>query len=192
MRIIAGKAGRIRLDVPRGSGARPTTDRVREALFSILGERVVGERVLDLYAGSGALGLEALSRGAAEAVFVEMKGEACKVIGQNIERAGFKPEEARVRKGTVEFFLKGVPQSGGGRYGLIFADPPYRKGGVGNGGAGPLVESSVLPEWLEPEGWLVLEMAADECFELKHGWEVGDERRYGGTKTVILSRSDEK
>ncbi len=189
MRIIAGKAGRIRLDVPQGSGSRPTTDRVREALFSILGDRVAGARVLDLFAGSGALGLEALSRGAKEAVFVEVADEACEVIRRNLGRAGFKPEEGRVRKGTVESFLKVPPRSEGDRYELIFADPPYKKGGVDGGGAGPLLENALLPEWLEADGRLVLEMAVEERVEPGPGWKVVDERRYGGTNIMILTRS---
>ena len=189
MRIIAGKAGRIRLDVPRGGGARPTTDRVREALFSIIGERAVGARVLDLFAGSGALGLEALSRGAKEAVFVELSGEACGVIGRNFERAGFDSEAGRVQKSRVESFLKGPPRSEEGRYELIFADPPYKKGNSDGGGAGALVADASLGDWLKSGGWLILEMAVEERVDLEPGWEIIDERRYGGTKIMILTRN---
>ena len=122
-RIIAGTAGGRTLRTPPGAGTRPTSDRVREALFSALDARgaVAGSRVLDLYAGSGALGLEALSRGAATAVFVEADGRAASVVRANAGALGFATA-ARVVAGTVERVLAGRPDS---PYDLVLLDPPY-------------------------------------------------------------------
>jgi 16S rRNA (guanine966-N2)-methyltransferase len=122
-RVIAGAAGGRRLRTPPGTGTRPTTDRVREALFSSLGD-LTGARVLDLYAGSGALGLEALSRGAAEATFVERAPAVGKLIRGNLrdlELAG-----GRVVVADVETFLDRRPHPGDAApYDVVFADPPY-------------------------------------------------------------------
>ena len=120
VRIIAGKAGRTAIRVP-SSVTRPTTDFVRQAVFSILAARVVGARVLDLFAGSGALGLEALSRGAASCVFVENHRQATSVITKNLEKS--KLTGGRVVTGAVDAFLRRDTA----QYDLVFADPPYWK-----------------------------------------------------------------
>src|SRR3954454_20252175 len=95
MRVIAGRFGGRRLQAPAGAATRPTSDRVREALFAIRGERVAGARVLDLYAGSGALGIEALSRGAAEATFVDSAPAAVRAVRANLEAVGAQAEVRR-------------------------------------------------------------------------------------------------
>jgi len=118
MRIIAGKAGRIAIKVPVAV-TRPTTDFVRQAIFSILGERVDNARVLDLFAGSGAIGLEALSRGAASCVFVDEHRQASNVISENLAKS--RLEGGRVVKAEVATHLK----RDAAIYDLIFADPPY-------------------------------------------------------------------
>jgi 16S rRNA (guanine966-N2)-methyltransferase len=121
MRIVAGRHGGRRISAPPGSGTRPTSDRVREALFSVLGD-VSGLTVLDLFAGSGALGLEALSRGAARATFVERDPAAVRVLQTNLDALG---EEADVRRTDARAFLRNA--SGTGEpYDLLFLDPPYR------------------------------------------------------------------
>src|ERR687889_1762341 len=102
MRVIAGTYGGRRLQAPPGTDTRPTSDRVREALFSILGERVEGARVLDLFAGSGALGIEALSRGAAEATFVDKAPAAIRAVRANLEAVG---ADADVRRSDARRFL---------------------------------------------------------------------------------------
>ncbi len=117
LRVVAGRFGGRRLERPRGAPTRPTADRVREALFSMLGD-VDGDRVLDLFAGSGALGIEALSRGAASAVFVERDARAAAAIKRNLESLGV---EARVARQDVLGFL-GREQ---GPFDLVFCDPPY-------------------------------------------------------------------
>lgn len=108
---------------PKGLATRPTADRVREALFDILGPRVAGAEVLDLFAGSGAVGIEALSRGAARAVFVERDHAAVAALRQNLDRLGLAPR-ARVIVRDVEAALRGLARRGA-RFDLVFLDPPY-------------------------------------------------------------------
>jgi 16S rRNA (guanine966-N2)-methyltransferase len=125
-RVIAGEAGGRRLTVPAGRDTRPTSDRAREGLFaavtSIMGS-LAGARVLDLYAGSGAVGLEALSRGAGHVLLVESGARAARVIRENIESIGLAGAE--VITDRVERVLGRGPAPGGGRYDIVFADPPY-------------------------------------------------------------------
>ena len=150
MRIIAGQAkGRV-LKVPR-EVSRPTTDRVRESVFGILAPVLNGAKVLDLFAGSGSLGLEALSRGAAECVFVEQDRGACRVIEENLKKTGLAG--GQVRSMEVSRFLKGR----GGCYDLIFADPPYADGL--RDPASELLKVDDWTEWFSDEGFLILEQA---------------------------------
>lgn len=129
MRIIAGEQRGRRLVAPKGDGTRPTTDRVRESLFSALSSArggFEGAVVLDAFAGSGALGLEALSRGAAFACLCERAPAALRAIGQNVETLGYGPDRVRTVRGDV---LKGSvprpPAAAAGGYDLVFLDPPY-------------------------------------------------------------------
>ncbi|MCA1687174.1 MAG: 16S rRNA (guanine(966)-N(2))-methyltransferase RsmD [Actinobacteria bacterium] len=123
MRVIAGTAGGIRLaPVPRG--VRPTPDRVRESVFNALGQFFDGGDILDLYAGTGALGIEALSRGCERAVFIERDGRALAAIRENLRRAGFEGR-AEVVRGDVGRVLDRM-LTDGRQFNLIFADPPYR------------------------------------------------------------------
>ena len=124
MRIIAGTFGGRRLVAPKGTIARPTQDRVREAWFSILGHEVQGARVLDLFAGSGALGLEALSRGAVSVEFVEKARPSLLALEANIEALGVG-EVAKIRNGDALKVAEGLESNS---YGLVFADPPYDLG----------------------------------------------------------------
>jgi 16S rRNA (guanine966-N2)-methyltransferase len=120
MRVVAGTYGGRRLAAPRGRATRPTTDKVREAVFSILGP-IDGLRVLDLYAGSGAMGIEALSRGAAGATFVESDPRALEALRRNLD--GFGIEDARAVRSDVGSFLR---RASGERWDLVFCDPPYK------------------------------------------------------------------
>lgn len=126
LRVIAGELGGRRLRAPPGMGTRPTTDRVREALFSILGPPPPGARVLDLYAGSGALGIEALSRGAAQALFVEQDARVCRQISDNLASLGLVGR-GQVRCGRVLSLLPQLAQSAvrDAPFSWVFADPPY-------------------------------------------------------------------
>ena len=150
MRIIAGTHRGRRLEAPRGSGTRPTSDRAREALFSMLGS-VEGARVLDLFAGSGALGLEALSRGAEAAVFVESERDAVRAIERNL--AALHLEGTIVRRDAVRALRDEVRR--GRRYDLVLVDAPYEDW---ERLQGPLAE--LLPQVLAEDGVLVVETAA--------------------------------
>jgi 16S rRNA (guanine966-N2)-methyltransferase len=170
VRIVAGRWGGRRLTTPRGAAVRPTADRVREALFSILGGAVEGARVLDLFAGSGALGLEALSRGAAEATFVDSAAAAVRAVQANLEALG---GDAEVRRADALRFL-GAAAGNARQYDLVLLDPPYR-----------LAErlgrelSEALPPVLAPAALIVSE--SDRRAPLPLDLPLRDERRYGDT-----------
>jgi len=170
VRVIAGQWGGRRLQAPRGDAIRPTSDRVREALFSVLGAQVDGARVLDLFAGSGALGLEALSRGAAEATFVDSAAAAIRAVRANLEALG---GEAVVRRADARRFL-GAASEAARQYDLVFLDPPYRLAGrLGN------ELTAALPAVLAPGATVVSE--SDRRVPLDLGLPLHDERRYGDT-----------
>jgi 16S rRNA (guanine966-N2)-methyltransferase len=122
VRITGGEFRSRALKAPRGAATRPTSDRVREALFAILGPRVQAARVLDLYAGTGALGLEALSRGAERATFVERSREALAALSANVASLGLGAR-ARILAQPVERPFSGLDD--GEKFDLLFADPPY-------------------------------------------------------------------
>ncbi len=170
MRVIAGRFGGRRLAAPPGRGTRPTSDRVREALFSILGP-LDGETVLDLYAGSGALGIEALSRGARSVVFVERDPRALAVLRGNLATVG---AEGEVRRGDVLAALRDARERGE-TYDLVLCDPPYR--------LAPDLGRS-LGEALRPvlasEARVVTESDRRAPLELDL-LSLTDERRYGDT-----------
>jgi 16S rRNA (guanine966-N2)-methyltransferase len=172
VRVIAGAHRGRRLTAPRGRATRPTSDRVREALFSILGD-VSGMRVLDLFAGSGALGIEALSRGAAEAVFVEADRRAARAVAANLEALGDPP--ARVRVDDVLAYLGAAPD---GTFDLVFADPPYSS-------ATQMGErlSRLLPAVLDTTSLTVTE--SDKRAPLVLELPLVDERVYGDTRIAI-------
>src|SRR6187399_678589 len=156
MRVIAGSAGGIRLAVPK-SGVRPTMDRVKAAIFSSLGEAIIGARVLDLFAGSGALGIEALSRGAASAIFVEENRAAAETIEQNFLRTKVR---GPIRKQEVFAFLDSADS--GQRFDIILADPPYDKTKNGGEFTRLLLENERLAPLLHPDGVFVLEKRPEE------------------------------
>ncbi len=173
MRIISGTAGGRRLKAPAGDAVRPTADRVREALFSILLARgPAPDAVLDLYAGSGALGLESLSRGAGRAVFVEEHPATAKLIGENAEVLGFTAA-TRVVCAKVRVFLR---RPTGDRFGWIFLDPPYRE-------SAELDQAlDLLSPLLEPGGVVVAEHEHKANPRDVHGTlALSDRRRYGQT-----------
>ena len=167
MRVIAGRLGGRRLIAPKGAATRPTADRVREALFSVLGD-VTDLTVLDLFAGSGALGIEALSRGARSAEFVERAGPALAALGQNLEALGL---EAPVHRVDARSFVGNASRTGR-TYDLVFLDPPYRD-------AERLGRELALSDILAPDGRLVTE--SDRRSPLAIDLPVRFERRYGDT-----------
>jgi 16S rRNA (guanine966-N2)-methyltransferase len=173
MRVVAGVYGGRRLEAPAGRSTRPTSDRVREALFSILGP-IDDARVLDLFAGSGALGIEALSRGAGEAVFVDSDARAVAAIGRNLETLGAR---GRVLRRDA---LKWLESTAGGEeaFDLVFADPPYSSA---SRTAGRL--SELLPPLLTDTSLTVTE--SDKRNPLLLTLPLIDERTYGDTRIAI-------
>src|SRR3954468_19516859 len=146
MRVIAGTAGGLQLEVPK-TDVRPTMDRVKAAIFSSLGEQIIGAPVLDLFAGTGGLGIEALSRGAASALFVEENGAAVATIERNLQRTKL---QGRVRRQEEFAFLDSASITDPFR--VIFADPPYEKTKSGGEFTRLLLESTRLAGMLEPSG----------------------------------------
>jgi 16S rRNA (guanine966-N2)-methyltransferase len=173
VRVVAGEFKGRRLAAPRGARTRPTADRVREALFSMLGD-VAGARVLDLYAGSGALGIEALSRGAASAVFVERDAQAIAAIERNLEPLDV---DASVERADAVRWLGRAE----GRFDLVFCDPPYD---VASRLAGPLAER--LPGLTAEDARIVTESDKRNPLELPFPLIV--ERSYGDTRIAIHER----
>ena len=178
MRIIAGSAGRIAIKVP-SAVTRPTTDFVRQAVFSILGERVEHARVLDLFAGSGAIGLEALSRGAASCVFVDEHRQACAVIAENLAKTRLAGGRA-VRAEAVAFLKRDAAS-----YDLIFADPPYWKHHGDKDHVGGLLHGGLLAPRLAPGGWLIAEVSARQVSPLDDAFTLTERREYGGSAVLF-------
>ena len=172
MRVVAGRFGGRRLQAPPGRATRPTSDRVREALFATLGP-LDGAVVLDLFAGSGALGIEALSRGAARAVLIERDARAAGVIRAKLDALGLGGDEALVLRMPVRRALRDARERGDA-YHLVLLDPPYR--------SDPALGrelSEALPALVAPGGRIVAESDRREPLELS--LPVVHERRYGDT-----------
>ncbi|MDT0632103.1 16S rRNA (guanine(966)-N(2))-methyltransferase RsmD [Rubrivirga litoralis] len=180
MRIVGGALARRTIEAPRGSRTRPTTDRVREALFNLLGARLDlgGAVVTDLFAGSGALGLEALSRGAARATFVERHGPTLALARRNAQALGVEDRAAFVRADALKALARGL-----GPCDLVLADPPY-----------DLPELPDLPALarpaLAPGGLLAVEHDARHAFGGAPGWLLS--RAYGGTVVSLFEGTGEK
>ncbi len=171
MKIIAGLWRGRAIVAPQGTETRPTSNRAREALFSMLTSRVgdfEGLKVADLFAGSGSLGLEALSRGAAHCTFVETDRDALEAIKVNVAKMG---AEATVRAGTAENFH-------GGPFDLVFCDPPYLSG---------LGHKALARITVAPGGWASIETARAEDVVVE-GYEVDTVRKYGKAKITLLRR----
>lgn len=181
MRIIAGIAGGRRLKAPDTNDTRPATDRVREAVFSSLGEVVVDAAVVDLYAGSGSFGLEALSRGAASAVFVENGSTAIRALSDNLKSLGLGGD---LQRGTVRHFL----QTNTATFDLVFVDPPW-----------PLVteelelDFTLIDGILRPGGFVVASRRHSDRVPLPpKNWRVATEKRYGDTRILKYQTETEK
>ncbi len=181
MRIVGGRLGGRTVAAPRSQAIRPTSDRLREALFNILahgyGDPISGARVLDLFAGTGALGLEAMSRGAALALFIDDGAEARALIRQNVEALGLG--------GVTRIFRRDATKLGSvhpnAPFDLVFLDPPYRKG---------LAERSLASlrdgGWLASEALVIVEEATDAGFAAPEGYEELERRRYDDTEFTFL------
>jgi 16S rRNA (guanine966-N2)-methyltransferase len=181
MRVIAGSAGGLRLAAPK-RGVRPTMDRVKAAIFSSLGDTVIGARVLDLFAGSGALGIEALSRGAASVLFVEEDRRSIAAIKENLAKVNLT---GRIRQENVFDFLR--RSAGMENFQIIFADPPYEQTKSGERYTEKLLSNEVLPQLLDSDGVFVLEKRPSELIPATNLWDVVRARKYGATEVLFLS-----
>ena len=190
MRIIAGKAKGRQLITPPGFHTRPTAARVREALFSVILPRLAGARVLDAFAGSGALGLEALSRGADSALFIEKNAAAIKALRRNIENCRFTG--AKMFFGDALHFLYHTKQ----HYDIIFLDPPYRQGllikaiaailvgGVLESGGLIVAETTIKEEFCPPAELSLLKRSVYGDTALYYLVAVGQEDKKIAVETV--------
>ena len=182
MRIVGGDQRGRRLATPKTDVIRPTSDRLREALFNVLthayDDAVVGARVLDLFAGTGALSFEALSRGAAYALLVDEGAEARGLIRENIEAFGAEGRTRLFRRDATRL----GPVGTSGTFGLVFCDPPY-----GRDLAPPALASAAAGGWLVPGALVVVEETASVVVTLPPGFEALERRVYGDT-AVVLAR----
>ncbi|MBI4495750.1 MAG: 16S rRNA (guanine(966)-N(2))-methyltransferase RsmD [Deltaproteobacteria bacterium] len=191
MRVIGGRLRGRKLYTPRGLEVRPTSDRVREAIFNILRNHIQGENVLDLFAGTGALGIEALSRGAQGAVFVEKSARSLAVLTRNLAVLGLLPK-AEVLPLEVSSGIR-VLQARGRTFGLVFLDPPYEKGLVRH----TLAELDRSPILASGAVIVAEHSPAEEWGPFSRLQQV-DQRKYGGTEVSIFRpapdplRSNEK
>ncbi len=184
MRIVGGELRGRAIAAPRGDSIRPTSDRTREAVFNVLAhrypDRLEGARVLDLFAGTGALGLEALSRGAAAAMFVEEGVEGRGLIRSNVEAFGLTGRTKILRRDATRLGEAGTIQP----FGMVFADPPY-----GRGLAERALAAALAGGWLTPDALCVVEEAASAPFGPVPGFALDDERGYGDTLVRFLLRA---
>ena len=182
MRIIAGQRRGHKFDGPRATAEmRPTSDMVRESLFNIVVGLMAGRLAVDLFAGTGALGLEALSRGAARAIFVEKNRENVGLIHRNIETLRYQ-DRTQVRLADAHRWIRGFQPVEAGPI-AVFIDPPYREYEIHRGLMGQLIRS--LQEKLPPESVIVLEAGRDLDGEILPDIESWDIRRYGETQIAI-------
>ncbi|GAA0634279.1 16S rRNA (guanine(966)-N(2))-methyltransferase RsmD [Brevundimonas lenta] len=184
MRIVAGSLKGRAIVTPDGQNTRPTSDRARQAIFNILehadwAQPLNGARIIDLYAGSGALGYEAISRGAAFALFVEIDDEARGAIRENGDAWGLMGRTRVHRRSATDLGVR--PGSAGEAFDIAFLDPPYRKG-LGEQTLARLLEGN----WLKPGATVVFERGSDEPEIDTPGYERLDARDYGAARVLFL------
>jgi 16S rRNA (guanine966-N2)-methyltransferase len=188
MRITGGQAGRRILKVPKGLEVRPTPDLVKQAVFNSLGERVVGAQVLELFAGTGALSLECLSRGARSALCVEKSQRHAEVIRQNVDAAGLPSGSVHVRVHDVFTALVQLAEAGE-RFDLILADPPYGEKNVGRRStsfAQKLLDDVSLPKLLVPGGRFVLGHTKRDTLSIPDEWSEIKTLKHGDSMMEFL------
>jgi 16S rRNA (guanine(966)-N(2))-methyltransferase RsmD len=189
MRITGGKAARRLLRVPKGFEVRPTPDLVKQAVFNSLGPRVIGAHILELFAGTGALSLESLSRGAVSAMCVEKSARHAEVLRANFEMAGFPADVLHLRVQDV-FTVLSQLENGPNRFDIILADPPYGEKNVGKRSesfAQQLLDDRRLPGLLAPEGLLVLGHTKRDTLEIPQWWREQKLLKHGDSLMRFLS-----
>jgi 16S rRNA (guanine966-N2)-methyltransferase len=188
MRVVGGRLKRRPIAAPEGRDVRPTSDRAREALFNILAHRperpLSDARVLDVFAGSGALGIEALSRGAAHCTFLDTLGAAQTAIRENIARLGLTGQATVLSRDAVK---PGVAPDGAPLpAGLVFLDPPYL-----SGAAMPALAALLDGGWIADGALVSVEVSSREAFVAPEGFEILDDRRYGAARLLLLQAPGE-
>ena len=183
MRVITGSARGVRLQAPKGMDTRPTLDQVKEAIFSVIQFEVEGRRVLDLFAGSGQMGIEALSRGASGAVFVDMRADACAVVKANLEKTRLS-ERAQIVRSDYQSYLRRCRD----KFDLIFLDPPYAEIFLENA-MKSISEIDILSE----SGIIICERPAEKKLAAQFGTlSVSREYRYGRAAVSIYRKTQEQ
>ena len=187
IRVISGTARGRRLKQVSGNGTRPITDRVKEALFNIIGLNVQESAVLDLFGGTGSVGIEALSRGAGKVVFLDTRLRAIETIRDNLSLTGLADRAEVLRKDAL-VYLKTAPYRG---FDYVYIAPPQYQGLWSN--AVERVDS--VPAWLNPGGWAIAQIDPSEFAELRlRKLALFDQRRYGNTMLCFfaVTRSNEE
>ena len=186
MRIITGKAKGIRLNTLEGMATRPTAERVKEAMFSMIQFDIEGRRVLDLFAGSGQLGLEAISRGADSAVLIDQSRQAIRVIQENAEKTKLASQCTVLQADALEYLRR----SRGMQYDIVFLDPPYASGLYL-----PILRALIENGILKPHSMIVCESDFDEIFrnepELADRFSVVKQSKYSKTVITILALKED-
>ena len=191
MRITGGKAARRILKAPKGLDVRPTPDLVKQAVFNSLGERVVGARVLELFAGTGALSFECISRGAVSAVCVEKSQRHAAVLRQNFESAGLPSDALQVRVQDV-FAVLAQFAVAGTEFDLVLADPPYGEKNIGRRStslAQQLLDDSNLPRVLSQGGLFVLGHTKRDALEIPAFWHERKSLKHGDSVMRFFQKS---
>ena len=180
MRITGGQSKGRTLASPKGMDIRPTTDKVREAIFNIIGQDMSGLYVLDLFAGTGIFGIEALSRGAQHTVFIDSSQQSIKLIKKNIVTCGFQDSGIAIRRDLRKAMPLSHPELQK-NFDLIFLDPPYRKDLII-----PLLEKISSADILSKGSRVVAELSKNEILPSSTGdLEMADSRLYGDTRIII-------
>lgn len=185
LRVIAGTLKGRKLQMPPGEGTRPVMDRVKEAIFNILGADIEEATFLDLFAGSGSVGIEALSRGATRAVFVESQALAVRTIQANLTSTGLNAQ-GRVVRSDVFIYLRNDPREG---FDFIYIAPPQYH----NLWAETLQALDARPNWVNPDGLAIVQIDPREYTDLAlEHFKLADERKYGNTKLCFYEKTEEK
>jgi len=192
MRIIGGTAAGTILKVPKGFDVRPTPDLVRQAIFNSLGQRVVGAKVLEVFAGTGALSLECLSRGAVQAHCIEKSGKHAQFIRENLDAANFSPAQLQIR---VQDAFVGIAQLAavGEKFNLILADPPYGEKNVGRRSASfaqKMLDDESLPKLFAENGLFILGHTKRDTLTLPKIWEETKMLKHGDTVMRFLKLAE--
>lgn len=185
MRVISGQARGLKLKTPEGLATRPTTDRIKESLFNIIAWDISEADFLDLFSGSGGIGIEALSRGASSAVFVDQSPESIAVINDNLTRARLE-DRAEVIRGNALSVISSLANRGKS-FDIIYMDPPYSKGL-----AQAALEAVYAVRLLKPEGFIAVEQANTEPLPETEGFTVSRIKDYGRTTRITFLRYTEE